>query len=445
LKAIGNFARSSSFQVGVFFTVLLTAGVLFVAYFLYLATEQVFVKESQVALQAELQGLTDVYELGGTAALKNIITERSLELDRPFYYAHVTEGEATDYSDFRYWRDAMKHGKSVSEALPITNTKLMWQQTNLPDGTMLLVARDVNKLEKAQWVARTFGSLTIVTMLLISGLSLWVGYYVVQTINRIADTANNIIQEGKFDERIPIDSSWDDLSKLSVALNSALDELAQKVEGIRTVSDNIAHDLRTPLTRLRASIEGLDNAEQRQPLLLEVDNIMGMFRGLLRIADVESSQRMNAFAHHDLRTIVDDVIELYQPLAEDKHQHIHCQLGKVSVFSDKDLLFQAVANLLDNAIKFTPEHGSITITLREVMRSAILRICDSGPGVDEQTADKMTQRFFRADSSRNKAGNGLGLAMVDAVIKRHKGTIKFSVNPHNDKARGLCCTVELPV
>lgn len=438
--------------MGVIFSALLTVGVLFVAYFLYLATQDVFLKESNIALEAELQSLRRVFENEGREELATLIQAKSLVTDRPFYYAHIVENTPTSYSDLTQWSQSdmqnvslISDAQQFSDALPLAHTDIMLKKTRLTDGSLLIVARDVHDLDVAQWVARTFGSLTIVTLLTIGGLSLWVGYYVVNTINKIADTANSIIHDGKFEQRIPIDSSWDDLSKLSLALNHALDELALKVDGIRTVSDNIAHDLRTPFTRLRAHVELVKDDHQKQALLGEVDTILNMFNGLLRIADVESSKHIKALSTIDLKQLLEDVVELYQPLAEEKQQTLQCVFNVKQVSADADLLFQAFANLIDNAIKFTPEGGEITLTLDDHMRHAVVRICDSGPGVESKHVEKLTQRFFRTDKSRQTAGFGLGLAMVDAVVKRHKGRLAFSSNPHCHEANGLCCTVELPL
>ncbi|MFC3093686.1 sensor histidine kinase [Alteromonas sediminis] len=455
MKAIGHFSRSSSFQVGALFTFLLTLGVLFVAYFLHLATNQVFLKESQVAIEAELDGLSRLYELHGVEAFNAALDAKVDPLKRNFFYAFKQDGSLTPRSDFLYWpqlgREAEREPVQYDpdhfddSLMSGIDAVLMLKQVTLSDGSQLIVARDVHDLNVAQWVARTFGWLMIGTMILISGLSLWVGYYVVDRINRIADTTDRIVQEGALHERLPIDSSWDDLSQLSSALNRTLDELDQMVQSIKSVTDNIAHDLRTPLTRLRADIEHVSDHEHRSRLLKEVDGIMAMFKGLLRIADVESNKKRQAFAVYSLNTILEDVIELYGPVAEDKAINVQHQINPAMVEGDRDLLFQALANVLDNAIKFTPENGTITLVLSCHNREAIVHVCDSGPGIPQALTEKVTRRFFRADDSRNTAGYGLGLAMVNAVVKLHKGSLLFKENPHSEGSPGLCCSISLPL
>lgn len=445
MKAIGNFARSSSFQVGVLFTLLLTVGVLFVAYFLYLATEEVFLKESQIALKAEVEGLAYVYEHVGELDFIALLEHKKKKKPRPFYYAHIKNGKLSPYSDITVWQADKSVRQLFASRIGLEESDVMWQSASLFDNSSLMVARDVHEIEIAQWVARTFGTLTIASMLSISGLSLLVGFFVVKTINKIADTTNQIIQSGNFQQRIPIDSSWDDLSKLSIALNGALEALAQKVHTIKSVSDNIAHDLRTPLTRLRGHIECIQDENQKATLLSEVDSILSMFKGLLRIAEIEASKHKASFSEHNIETIINDVIELYSPLAEDKHQTIHCDLQPIHSHCDRDLVFQALANLIDNAIKFTPEHGDIVIRLNNDKTNVCISLCDSGPGVSEPQMAYLTQRFFRTEASRHTAGFGLGLAVVEAVTKRHGGSVVFSQNTAVRESKGLCCELRIPL
>lgn len=445
MKAIGNFARSSSFQLGVLFTLLLTVGVLFVAYFLYLATEEVFLKESQIALKAELEGLSYIYEHVGEPAFTTLMEQKKNTSPRPFYYAHIKNNELSPYSDINVWQGNKPIEQLFALRIGVKESDVMLQSASLFDNSSLMVARDVHEIEIAQWVARTFGTLTIASMLSISGLSLLVGFFVVKTINKIADTTNQIIQSGNFQQRIPIDSSWDDLSKLSIALNGALEALAQKVYTIKSVSDNIAHDLRTPLTRLRGHIECIQDENQKVTLINEVDSILAMFKGLLRIAEIEASKHKASFSEHNIETIAKDVIELYLPLAEDKHQTIHCDLQPIHSYCDRDLVFQALANLVDNAIKFTPEHGNIDVRLKKDEANVCIYLCDSGPGVSEQQMAYLTQRFFRTDASRHTTGFGLGLAVVEAVAKRHGGSIVFSRNNAVRENKGLCCELRIPL
>jgi len=286
-----------------------------------------------------------------------------------------------------------------------------------------------------------FGWLLILFLILSAAVSFWIGHYVFSRINRIADTAGSIMSSGNLAERLPIESNWDDLSKLSVVLNSMLDEIEQLLGSVKSVSDNIAHDLRTPLTRLKTQIDGIDDPALRGTLRDEVDGILNIFNALLRIADIESQKQRSGFTECRLDKILRDAIDLYQPLADAKGQAITADLGECGLIGDPDLLFQALSNLLDNAIKFTPEGGAIAIQARDEGGAALVEICDGGIGIPDVFKDEVTKRFYRVDGSRSAPGNGLGLAMVAAVIKLHQGVLTLMDARNHPDLPGLCCRI----
>jgi len=216
------------------------------------------------------------------------------------------------------------------------------------------------------------------------------------------------------------------------------------MNGVKRVSDSIAHDLRTPLTRLRNDIENVrrqrKDDEQLAPVVEEVDHLIRTFNSLLRISRIETEQRRTHFTTFDLKTLLHDVGNFYQPLMEDKEIHFDEHLVSVSVYADKDLIFQAIANILDNALKFTQEGGQIQMRCQANERVCAITISDTGGGIPEEHLDKVMQRFYRADASRNPEGTGLGLALVGAVAQLHKGEVAL----HNDNL-GLRVTIKLPV
>lgn len=259
------------------------------------------------------------------------------------------------------------------------------------------------------------------------------GLYATRRINSIASTARRIMHTGDMSQRIPVYRRWDDLSSLSITLNSMLGEIETLVHGIRTVSDNIAHDLRHPLARLRNRLEELRDHTGKAPpetqqqelsqLIQECDTLLATFNALLRISNIESGKRHSGFMPVELHRLMNDVIEFYEPLANDRSITLCIKTDKVAINGDKDLLFQAIANLLDNAIKFTREGGTIDIRLTRVRNGACLEVDDEGCSIPAEHRSKVFNRFYRVESCRTTPGNGLGLSLVRAIIELHKGEI----------------------
>lgn len=275
--------------------------------------------------------------------------------------------------------------------------------------------------------------ITLVLLLFICIGLFTVSHYVTQRLSVISETAQNIMSTGDISQRIPIDRRSDDLMALSSVLNNMLDEIEALVQGIRSVSDNIAHDLRTPLTRLRNHMEKLRESKtlltkemhdaQLDLLISECDTLLTTFNALLRIANIESGKRSAAFSHTDLELILSDVVDMYEPIAQAKNVTLHYHSQPATIVGDKDLLFQAFANLIDNAVKFTEPGNDVDIRLYSNAQRIHIEIEDEGPGVAVEHRNKVFQRFYRTDASRNTPGSGLGLSLVKAVLELHKATI----------------------
>jgi signal transduction histidine kinase len=286
------------------------------------------------------------------------------------------------------------------------------------------------------------GASLFLVLLLILVLSYGVAYYVGTRFERIAATTRRIIATGNLRERLPVDSSWDDLSKLAVLLNTMLAELEHRVDGIKAVSDNIAHDLRTPLMRLRTSIEELEHAEKRVELLAELDQTLGIFNSLLRISAIEAGQQPLASGEVDLDTLIADAAALYEPVATERDVVLQVEAGAPPVVADRDLLFQALANLIDNAVKFSPAGGTVRISAATGSDRVTIRVADQGPGIPEQDRERVLTRFQRLDASRSTPGNGLGLPLVLAIAQRHGGSLSLR---DAQPAGGLCVAIHLPL
>lgn len=265
-------------------------------------------------------------------------------------------------------------------------------------------------------------------MLSVIVISFGISYFVVSRIKRISKTAQNIVKTGDLSQRLSIDSQWDDLSNLSLVLNGLLDKIENLMDGIREVSNSIAHDLRTPLSGLRSDIEALkgqpSDEDKIDALLAEADRILGIFHAILRIANIEKGKRSDVFREVNLSKIIADVAELYEPLAETENIQIEVKTkSNLIVRGDGDLLFQLFANLVDNALKFSPSNTVIHLYGISDKDNIVISVEDRGDGIAAHEKERVFKHFYRGDSSRSTSGNGLGLSLVKAIADRHNAHI----------------------
>jgi signal transduction histidine kinase len=243
---------------------------------------------------------------------------------------------------------------------------------------------------------------------------------------------------GELRERLPTRGTDDPFDKLAELVNGMLGEIEVLVRRLEGVGDDIAHDLRTPLTRVRISLE---RARQKAANLDELrgcvdralvglDQSLAIITALLRISEIEHSRRMGGFRNVALGDLVREVGDLYEPIAEDKKVDLAVRAeAESSVHGDRDLLFEAIANLVDNAVKFTPEGGRVELSLLRQGSEAVVRVRDSGPGIPTGEGELVTRRFYRSDKSRREPGLGLGLSLVSAIAKLHGFNFKISSGP----------------
>jgi signal transduction histidine kinase len=320
--------------------------------------------------------------------------------------------------------------------------------TQFADGSQLLVARHYKDVSEFLGLTLTVAMQAMLATIVLGSIAAVVMIALLERrIGAINDSIGGILS-GDLSQRIPVaPAADDDFTRLIVNLNRMLDRIGRLMEDQKQLSDNIAHDLRTPLTRLRnrlASIE-FDERGQRSEavaeLLQESDELLATFNALLRIAQIESGNPRSGFAEADLVPILRDVCEFYEPLAAEKNQSLGVELpASCAGVYDRDLLFQAFANLLDNAIKYAPQGGHISVRLEDGADGSCVTVCDDGPGIPAAEREQVFQRFYRVEESRSgHPGNGLGLSLVQAVINLHGGRVALA-----DNRPGLRVTVQLP-
>jgi signal transduction histidine kinase len=308
----------------------------------------------------------------------------------------------------------------------------------LPNGNVLVIARNIDDLEElAQVVARAL----MLGLPFALGLGLAIGIILsIRAQKRVAefDTLVRRIVAGDLRQRLPTQGLDHPFDKLAEIANGMLDEIEAVVQEMAGVGNEIAHDLRTPLTRVRLALErGRANAKTVEELQAVTDRAIGgvdhsltIITTLLRIGDIEYRGRLCGPGNVALADIVREVGDLYEPIAEDKHITLHVVAGDdATVRGDRDLLLEAVASLVDNALKFTPAGGYVEVALIHRKSESIVRVSDSGPGIRENERQAVTRRFYRSDKSRNTIGFGLGLSLVSAIVKLHGFRLTIAAGP----------------
>jgi signal transduction histidine kinase len=306
----------------------------------------------------------------------------------------------------------------------------------LPDGYLFVGVEDRETPRLHAAIVRAFVESLAVTFLLAVGGGALASINVLRRVDAIGRTSRDIMAG--------------DLDQLSAGLNAMLDRIQSLMAGLQQVSSDIAHDLRTPLTRMRQRLELAvrrpnDPTELRAALdrsIADVDQILAIFSALLRIAQVQARTRLAGFARVDLSAVLQHLVEAYQPVAAERAQSLlnetggKLRSGDAAVHGDRDLLTQLAANLIENAIRYSPDGGCIRVEVALVGGQLVLVVSDDGPGVPAAQRDAVRRRFFRLDASRTTPGSGLGLAMVTAIAELHDAQVTM-----DDNAPGLRLTV----
>jgi signal transduction histidine kinase len=445
--------RSSTFRLALIYMVLFSASVLALLGFIYWSTAGYMSRQADETIRAEIKGLAERYETDGLGGLTAQLADRLTAQqpgDSSIYLLTDSQLNPMVGNIDRWPRVRENEQGWINFELSGSNTKRIHRARArafiLKRHFHLLVGRDISELEDSQkLIIRTliWGMAITLALALLGGVMM--SRSMMRRIELINRTSREIMS-GDLTKRIPTSQSGDDFDALADNLNRMLDQIELLMDGVRRVSDNIAHDLRTPLARLRRGLEsvrmsdaqGKSRRELVDNAVNEVDGLLATFNALLRIARIESEARREGFDQIQFSPLLRDVGDLYGPVAEEKGLEFKlvCE-SSMTLYGDRDLLVQSLANILDNAIKYTPAGGSITMRVDDRLRRVI--ICDTGPGIPESERDKVFQRFYRLDRSRTSAGSGLGLSLASAVAKLHGIELTLGSNDP-----GLCVTLQMP-
>ncbi len=322
----------------------------------------------------------------------------------------------------------------------------------MPDGTVLVLGRDLSEeAEFRRVIEETLGIAVVLTVLLATMAGIATSRWVLRRLGRVNRTATGILH-GSLEARFPLSRSGDEFDNLAQNLNEMLDRIVELMQATRQVTDNIAHDLRSPLSRIRNRLElallpGTDRAEHEETIgacLDDTDRVLDTFEALLTIARLDHGVAPD-FQPVELQDLVVDLVDYFQPLAEEKGLSI--ELGgcvPMRAIADPHLLFQALSNIADNAIRYTPKGGHIRAGLRQEGEFAVLSVADDGPGIPENKREQVLKRFVRLDASRHQPGTGLGLSVVDAVVRHHHGRLVLADNHPGLRMDIVLAAVPLP-
>ena len=449
--------RSSTFRLAALYLALFVLSVGALLGYVYWNTAVLLERQTDETIRTEVQALADQYRLRGLNGIIDTIRRRSSDDSGAVYLLTSPSGErvagnldnlpAIPRDDANWIEFPLKVEKGqLSE-----NHVARAFYTQLAGGFELVVGRDVAALRQFATIIRQtiFYALAIALVLGLGG-GLLMSRNFLKRVDAITEASRSIMA-GNMAGRMPVAGSNDELDRLALALNEMLEQIESLMAGMKEVSSNVAHDLRTPLTRIKARVEAAlrsgEEQDYRQALEDTVDDsdrMLETFNALLSIARAEAGQSRSGLAAIDASTIIDDVVELYAPIAEEEGGRLFSDVTPgLTMLADRQLLAQALTNLVDNALKY----GAADSARPDVRVSGaiegdrvVITVADRGCGIAPEDRTRVTERFVRLDASRTKPGNGLGLSLVSGVMKLHRGTLLLE-----DNAPGLAAKLVLPV
>jgi hypothetical protein len=465
VTALGKLFRTTTFKLTlVYLTVFALFAVFLLGYFA-LNTRHLIDEQITETVNAEITGLSEQYRIGGIRRLVIVVDARARRPGSSLYLVTTFNGEAlagnvTALSpgilDSPGWTETAYRRLDEAEGAPRPEHHALVRVFQLPGGFRLLVGRDLEERERLHRIVLAAGrwSVAIVIVLGLAG-GLFVTRRVLRRVDAMTETTRTIMA-GDLSGRLPVGSSGDELDRLAQNLNAMLERIEALMQGLKEVSDNIAHDLKTPLTRLRNHAEQAlrashNEAEYRAALeatIEESDGLIRTFNALLMIARAESGQARENMDEFDAAEIAHDVGELYEPLAEERGISLKIEAdAPARLKGNRELISQALANLVDNAIKYAGPAdeavngvpAQITVRALDSGDRILLTVADTGPGIPEADRSRAVERFVRLESSRSRPGSGLGLSLASAVARLHGGELTLE-----DNRPGLKSVIALP-
>lgn len=461
MTPLGKLFRTTAFKLAVIYLGVLTiaSGVLLV----FISQETATVMRDQIVqtVDAEISGLANQYRSGGIRRLVGVVEALSRRPGASLYLVTDFSGNTLAGNiqglpaDVLSGADGQLQRVSYSRIDDRARFEALVRVFEIPGGFRVLVGRDLEEQQFFRAVlAEALRYWLIVVVILGFVTWIFVSRRVLKRIDAMSATGRQIMN-GDLSERLPVDGSGDEFDRLATGLNAMLEKIEALLYGLKDVSDNIAHDLKTPLTRLRNRLEGAlregadrDKATYRSTLesaIEDCDHLIHTFDALLKIARVEAGSSDAEMTAVDLKELAGEIVELYEPLAEDQGSTLSLgQAEALTLKGNRELLAQALVNLVENALKYGKDPATgvarVVVGVARQGDKAVLSVADAGAGIAEADRERAARRFVRLEASRSEPGSGLGLSLVQAVARLHGGSLELG-----DAAPGLRAELRLPM
>lgn len=438
---IRSLIKSTGFRFALLHTLVFVLSVSVIAWVAEVTVTSALQRQAHDRVETEATSLMAEYQRHGLAGLRSTIEERSSAAKRRLQYAIVDTNGQVIVGD-RYLAEFARTASSVTQIMPRHNgenaTDNILVASRLLDGALrLVIADNLESVEDVEDVVLN-GFLVALALALLLGLGAGALFTrsLLRRVDGVTRTAEAIIG-GDLSQRIALTGSGDDFDRLSTTLNTMLDRIADLLENLRQVSNDIAHDLRTPLARLRQQLEDArvhasapaDYERAIDHAIEEADALLDTFSALLRIAQIEAGVRRSSFRTVDLSDVMRTVADAYGPVLEDSGRSLETDIpGLFTMTGDRELLIQLFSNLIENALRHTPKGTRVVMRLSRTDEHVLAEISDDGPGIPENERSRVFQRFYRLEHSRTTPGNGLGLSLVAAIVDVHGATLELSDN-----------------